>query len=360
MGKTSSSSSQNITNNTVNQNYMDTLNKNIMNSAVETMINNASSCSSAVNINNSCDMSNTKVGGDFTFGGNQITQAKVNFNCIQANETSVDMATSMIASMVAEMKALNGTESASNLNTASQSSNKSGFASVPNNSKSKSSTDVTNNISNETISSVKNIFEHNLSNNFSSNTVNECIGKTNISNTQNLSNMDIKGNAKIECIQTASLEQIQRCEQLSNAIQKTTQSTFQELGLTVESKGNSGTATESIVTSKSESITTGPIEEAGNAISSIVGSVGLAYMGPIIGSVVIVCAIIILLGILGFLISQFMNSENGAKFIDKMDTSNMSMPGLDSLNTTENIPGFNTGLNPTENIPTSDVSGFTS
>ena len=32
-----------------------TLNKNIMNSAVETIINNASSCSSAVDINNSCN-----------------------------------------------------------------------------------------------------------------------------------------------------------------------------------------------------------------------------------------------------------------------------------------------------------------
>ena len=53
MGSSSSKSSQTITNNTVNQNYMDTLNKTIMNSAVETMINNASSCSSAVNINNS-------------------------------------------------------------------------------------------------------------------------------------------------------------------------------------------------------------------------------------------------------------------------------------------------------------------
>ena len=324
MGKSSSSkSSQKITNNTVNKNYMDTLNETIMNSAVETIINNASSCSSAVNVNNSCDMSNTKIGGDFTFEGNQTAQAKVNFYCIQANETSADMATAMMASMVAEMKALNGTEAAADLNAASQASNKSGFASMPSSSSSSSDAKIKNNVTNETISNVQNIFEQNLNNNFSVNTVNECIGKTILSNTQDLSNMDIGGSAKIECIQTASVEQVQYCQQLSSAIQKTTQSTVQELGLVVETESDTGTSTESTVDSKSENVATGPIEEAGDAISSILGAFGLAYLGPIIGSVVIVCVVVILLGLLGFLASQFLSSENGGKLIDKIDTSGM-------------------------------------
>lgn len=328
MGKSKSKSSQSITNNTVNQNYMDTLNKTIMNSAVETLINNASACSSAINVNNSCDMSNTKIAGDFTFSGNQIAQTKVNFNCIQANETSADMATSMMASMMAEMKALNGTEAASQLNTAVISSNKSGYASMPSSSSSNSKTDVSNNVTNETINTVKNIFEQNLSNNFSANTVNECIGKTNVSNTQDLSNMDIEGSAKVECIQTASVEQVQNCKQLSSAIQKTTNATLQELGLTVETESNTGTSTESTVTSKSENVATGPIEEAGKAISNIVGAVGSAYLGPLIGSVVIVCVCVILLGILGFFASQFLSSENGGKLIDKIDSSRIGVPGI--------------------------------
>ena len=332
MGKSKSKSSQTITNNTINQNTIDTLNKTIMNSAVETMINNASSCSSAININNSCDMSNTKIVGDFTFNGNQTAQAKVNFNCIQANETSADMATSMMSSMIAEMKSLNGTDAAAQLNTASQSSNKSGFASMPSGSSSDSKVNVTNNVTNDTISNVKNIFEQNLNNNFTANTVNECIGKTNVSNTQDLSNMDIEGNVKIECIQTASVEQVQNCKQLSSAIQKTTMATLQELGLTVETESSTGSSTESTVTSKSENVATGPIEEAGNAISSIIGSLGMAYMGPIVGSVVIVCVCVILLGVLGFLASQFMSSENGGKLIDKIDNSgmgSMDMGGMD-------------------------------
>lgn len=347
MGGSSSKSSQTITNNTVNQNFMNTLNKTIMNSAVETMINNASSCSSAVNVNNSCNVSDMTVGGDFNFGGNQTAQAKVNFNCIQANQTSADMATSMMASMAAEMKALNGTEAAANLNTASESSNKSGFASMPSNSKSSSSTNVTNNVTNETISNVQNIFETNLKNNFSVNTVNECIGKTNVTNEQNISGVDVGGNANIECIQTASVEQVQECKQLSEAVSKTTQETFQELGLTVATESDTSASTESTVSSTSVNIATGFIEEIGNAISSIIGAIGLAYLGPIIGSVVIIFAVLILLGLIGFLVSQFMGSENGAKLIDKIDTSSMgsmgSMGNMGNMGSMSSVSGMSGG-----------------
>lgn len=331
MGKSKSKSSQLITNNTVNQNVIDTLNKTIMNSAVETIINNASACSSAVNVNNSCDFSKSKFKGDVNIDTNQTAQAKVNFNCIIETETSADMATAMLSSIVAEMKALNGTDAATNLNTASQASNKSGFASMPSTASSDANTNVTNNVTNETISNVKNIFEQNLSNNFTSNTVSECIGKTNVSNSLDLSGSEFDGNVNVNCIQTASVEQVQNCKLLSDSIQKTTQATLQELGLTVETESSTSTATESTVASKSENVATGPIEDMGNAISSIVGAVGLAYMGPIIGSVVIVCVCVILLGVLGFLASQFMSSENGGKLIDNMNSSGMGAASISDL-----------------------------
>jgi len=318
MGGSSSKSSQTITNNTVNQNYMNTLNKTIMNSAVETMINNASSCSSAINVNNSCDMSGADIGGNFTFGGNQTAQAKVNFNCIQANQTSADMATSMMASMVAEMKALNGTDAAANLNTASQSSNTTGFLSMPSGkSSSSSSTNVTNNVTNETISDVQNIFEQNLKNNFSVNTVNKCIGKTNVSNSQDLSNIKVGGDAKVECIQTASVEQVQNCKQLSDAVSKTTQATFQELGMTIATESDTTSKTESTVSSTAENISTGPIQELGTALTGIMGAFGLAFLGPILGPICSICSCIIVV-ILLITIFKAMVSGGGMDSISSM------------------------------------------
>jgi hypothetical protein len=307
----SSKSSQTITNNVVNSNYLNTLNKTIMESAVNTMINNASSCSSAVNVNNSCDMSGTNVAGNLNFGGNQSGQAKVNFNCIQANQTSANMATAMMDSMVAEMKALNGTEAASQLNTASQSSNKSDFlSSFGTSSSSNSNVNVNNNITNQTISNVENIFEQKLNNNFTVNTVNECIGKTKISNSQDLSNMNIGGNANVECIQTASVEQVSNCKQLSDAIQKTTQETFQELGMKVDTKSTTANSTESTVSSKSENVSTGLYQGIADVLNSIFGALGLEpYILPICACC---CVLLLLLSVFAAFIAFSNGSGSGS------------------------------------------------
>jgi hypothetical protein len=340
MGGSSSKSKQTITNTTVNQNFMDTLNKSIMNSSVETMIKNASSCSSAVNVNNSCDISGATIGGDFTFGGNQSATADVNFNCIQANQTSNDMSSAMMNTMIAEMQSLNGTDAASNLNTASQSSNKNGFASIPiGSSKANSKSNQINNVTNETINNIENIFEHNLSNNFSAETVNECIGKTNVSNSQDLSNIDVGGNANIECIQTASVKQVQSCEQLSEAIQKTTQETFNELGLIVETQSLTEAATESSASSKSENIATGPIEEIGNVIGNLFSMFGLAFLGPVGGSICLCCCCcccLIILIILFFFISSNMETSD----INEMGGLS-GISGLNNISEMTDMAGFN-------------------
>jgi hypothetical protein len=291
-GKKKSKASQTIINNTVNKNYMETLNKNIMNVGVETIINNASSCSSAVNLNNSCDVSKANISGDLNFTSNQTAQGKVNFNCIQENKTASDMTTNMISQMISEMTALNETDAAANLNTAAKSSNKAGFLSPPISSSTSTYLNQTNNITNDTKNIVKNIFETNLKNNFTTNTVNECIGKTNISNTVNLSSVKVEGDANIDCIQTASLEQVQNCKQLSDAINKTTQATFQELGLTVATESDTEISIESIVSTESKNVATGPVEEVGNAVSSIMKAFGIGYMGNLCGSI---CSGIILL-----------------------------------------------------------------
>lgn len=327
MGNSSSKSNQVITNNTVNQDYINSLNKTIMDSAVNTMVSNASSCSSAVNLNNSCNMSGTSVGGDFNFNGNQSSQAKVNFNCIQANQTSSDMATSMMSSMITEMKLLNGTESAAQLNTAAQASNKTGFGSTPGSSSSNASTNVSNTVTNETITNVENIFQQKLSNNFNSETVNECIGKTYISNSQDLSNMNIGGNANVECVQTASVEQVQNCKQLSSAVAKTTQATFQELGLKTDVTNKTTDSTISSNTSKSENISTGPIEELGNAFANILSAFGLAFLSPFLMPLSSICCCIIIMLCMAMVAKTLFN-DSGSSMSQNYDVPNFSATNL--------------------------------
>ena len=130
MGRSRSSTNQKSSTEIINKNMTDTLNKTVMNMGVETLVQNASSCSSSVNQNNTCSMANATIGGDFNFSGNQSNKATVDFSCVQANTASADMANSMMQSMMAEMDTLNDTEAAAQLNNAAGSSNSSGFGST--------------------------------------------------------------------------------------------------------------------------------------------------------------------------------------------------------------------------------------
>ena len=296
MGGSSSKSTQNIKNTTLNKTYMETLNQSIMNAAVNTVVNNASKCSSAVNIINSCDLSGTNIVGDLNVNSNQTAKANVNFSCLQANETQASMASQMLATITAEMKALSGTDAATQLNNAAQSSANMGFLSTPVvGSSAKSSTNQSNDITNDTISTVRNIFEQNLISNFTANTVNECIGLTNINNSTDVSGLNIKGNVNVNCVQTATVEQVQKCEQLANAISKTTMETFQDLGLDTSIENVIDTNTESTTTSTSELVSTGPIEEIGTALSGILDSIGLAFLSAYISPISLCCCVIIIL-----------------------------------------------------------------
>ena len=323
-----SNSSQTITNNIVNKNYMDTLNKNIMNVGVEVLIKNSSACSSAVNLNNSCNMSGSNIGGDFDFGGNQANQASVNFSCIQANKSSSDMSTAMMNQMMAEMKALSGTEAAAQLNNAASSSNQTGFGSTGGISKSNADTTVNTNITNSTISRVQNIYEQNLKNNFTAETVSECIGKTTLSNSQNLANINVEGNAKVSCIQANTLQQVQQCKQLNDAVTKTSQETFQTLGLTVQTDNETKQSVEATNTTTSENISTGAIQDTGTALADVIGSfgglLGLGFLGQMLSPLCIFCSCILCLCLIvvGFYYST--SGSDGASGLSSGISSGLS------------------------------------
>lgn len=307
MGKSQSKSVQNTSSETLNENITDTLNKTIMNSGVETLVKNASQCSSSVNQNNVCSMKNAVIGGDFNFGGNQSNKANVNFTCIQANKTSADMASNMIQTMLAEIDTINGTGIAAQLNNASDSSNKSGFGSTGGKASSTSKTNTNNNITNATKNKIQNIYEQNLKSNFTSETLSECIGKTTQTNLQDLDGIIVSGNANVTCEQTNTLEQIQECKQMADAISKTTQETLQELGIEIKTENESSTEIESINKSTSENVSTGPISEIFTGVANVLSSIfNLAVLGPIL---IIIVVIVIIYLLFSFMPTDSFNLE---------------------------------------------------
>jgi hypothetical protein len=302
MGGSKSSSDQTITNKTINKNYLDSLNKTIMNAGVETLVKQANQCSTATNQNNLCKADGIKTAKDFVYESDQANKAKINFSCINSASAQGDMSQEMMAQLLQDLKSTNDTKLATTLNALAENKSKSGFLSTPPIGSVDSNTTQTVNqtIKNKTVNKIQNIYEQNLQNNFTSDTVNECIGKSKQDNTQDVSNVEAGGDAKIKCIQSNDLEAVQNCQQLTTAVSKTSAAVAQELGLTIINESTTKTENEATGTTKTTVEATGPISELGDAFSGILGAFGMAFLAPfvipsVICSVICCCILIIVL-----------------------------------------------------------------
>lgn len=300
MGGSHSKTKTNIMNETLNSTDISSINKNVMEASVESLIKNAASCSSSVNQTNACSMSNIDASGNIVIGGNQSNKAKVNFSCIQSTIAAAEMASSMEQAIMGELKSLSNTEAAAKINAAAASANKSGAGSWGGGSSSAVvDTENSNIVSNQTKQTIENIYQKHLKNNFNSETVNECIGRTRQENTLNISNIKAGGSIEANCNQSNSLEQVQECKQLSEALNKTLEKTVQELGFKVVTDNVNLTKAEIEAKSHSENENTGPIQDLTNgldgALSGLTGMASLASLGAMAPFIIICCIICCLL-----------------------------------------------------------------
>jgi hypothetical protein len=272
MGGSHSSTATNITNNTVNQTDISNTTKNIQESATNTLVENASSCASSVEQTNSCNLSGATIAGNFNLDGTQSNKASVNFSCVQSSSAANSMTDAMASSIANEMGVLNGTEAAAKINAAAEAATKSGFLSLGGgSSKSDVNTNVNYNVTNSTKAVVENIFKKNLSNNFSSKTVDECIGRTKQSNSIEAVGVKVGGNANVECNQSNSLEQVSECKQMTEAINKTLSQTAQELGFKVSNKSDTSAKSEVTATAKTKTESEG-VASAINAFANVINA----------------------------------------------------------------------------------------
>lgn len=342
MGHSSSSIVQEVMNNTLNSTLSTSVTEHVQETSVETLVESAKSCSSMVAQSNSCNLSGMAVGGNFTFGGKQSNEAKVNFSCINSDTAATEMESAATAGVAGELGALNGTEAAAKLNAMAAAASKTGSMAFGGDADSNVSTNTTNNVTNQTESIVKNIFKSHISQHLNSKTVDECIGKTTQKNEMNLSGVKVGGDAKVECNQSNSLESVQECKQLTEAVQKSFNKTAQELGFKVSATNKTASKTEMKSEAKSESVATGPIQDIGNAISGILGGVlGLASLGAAGPFIVICCCVCcsILLSCAG---SMMMKSGGSSGSSGSSGYSGLS--GLNSLSKMKGLSGLSSGL----------------
>jgi hypothetical protein len=293
MGADQSSNSSARTSTTIiNENQLNSFNKSVFNTGIETLIKTANSCSNAVAQSNDCSSNNVTAGGDYIDNSVQSNTAKVSFSCVNSSSAKTGMASEMMAKASAEMKAAADAKLASDQTAQGSASTTTGAGAtaIGNSSATNSSTVVDTNIKNKTVQNIQNLYEQKLNSAFTSDTVNECIGKTVQENKTSRNNINAAGNVKTSCIQTNSLEAVQECKALADVVNSVTQQVLQESGIKVATE--STTKQESIAKTESSNtaVATGPIQDAGAAIAGIVGA---ASGGPILSIVGVICCVIV-------------------------------------------------------------------
>lgn len=295
MGHSSSSTNTNITNRIANTTDISSINKNVVESATNVLIESAATCSNAVNQNNSCSIAGAKIGSNLNLNSDQVNKASVNFSCIQSATAANQMANAMKQGIMGELNSVSNSEVAAALNAAAAAIQKSGFASTGGSSSANTDSNVSNVVTNETKVTIENIYEQNLKNNFNSKTVDECIGKTTQNNTLSAAGAVVAGEANVSCIQTNTLEAVQECKQLMEAANKTLEKTAQELQFRVVKSDTTKMSSEVKAKTSALNEDTGPIQDLGNAVSQVVGSIsdlfGMASLGVAAPFVIYCCFI---------------------------------------------------------------------
>lgn len=288
--KSKSSSYNTIVNNTINKNDISSLEKTSLNVGIDVLNKASQKCSSTIAQNNACKISGINASGDFNFSSNQTNTALSNLSCINDQKVSSEMVNAMTTSVLGSLDALNGTESASALNSSALAKSETSFGSTGGGASTNTSSNVTNNITNETKVAVQSILENNFKSNFTAEMLSECINRTTQQNQIDISDVNAN-NVTIPCIQTNSLQQVTQCKAMQEAISATLNNTAKELGFKVETTSDTSSTAEATTSATAESKATGLVDEMFNGISGIIDSM---FGGGVIGSLLcVVCCVII-------------------------------------------------------------------
>jgi hypothetical protein len=316
-----------IENNTVNQNFSNTLNETTLQSAVSALINSQATCQSTSTQSNICTISNVTVSGNkgpvTIGGGTQSNNATSEFKCVSISNAQQSMNTAMTNAFSEQIKALSNTTDMNKLNDAAESSTKQGSLSTSSGSSSSSTnSDTKNNTTNTTITNLTNKFSQSLTSNFTSNNLQECINGLIQDNTYAVGTVNAFNNENTLTIgcgdQTNTLSQVSNCSLLSSAINTAISDTFNSIGLKVETDNTTLHNTEATSNASSSLTQTGIIQDFGDAISKVVSSIGgifsgLFNSGDSSSYISISCCICCLL-IISLIVFMVINKKNLNKF----------------------------------------------
>lgn len=286
-GGSKAKSSVEVKNNSliVNQTDIDIVNKNIVDTTVNTLIKRANEATATLNNTQVVDMSGGFVYGDFEPGSiEQDMRGQLNFQTLQKDAVRTDIIMDVMNKLNDTLNRNVSNDILDKMNANAAASQTSGFLGGFGTGGGNSDADskIINSYTNvnTTRKSLNQEMVTKLVNNFTQETINKCIANINNSQYVNYSNKIVYGNFRPAFIkQSIASDLIANCLQSSETAQKITKQIAATTGVSIVDNSSTTKKTDLSGTSASVQKNTGPIEEMGNAISDIVSAIPRAIFG---------------------------------------------------------------------------------
>ncbi len=237
MGNTESHATINQTNNDlfINNTDINTLSEQINQQVNSATLTAAQSCSADMNLQQYINVSNFNTRGNFNFNTNQTQQAVLTFGCVNTSNLRNKTGAELITNINNGINNSVTNEALQALKANAESAAKMGWGGIGNVNSSTNVNAINNyKVDNKTDLNIQNVVKNIVQNNFTAESVSNCISKANTSQAVNMENIHVGGEAFIAIEQNQAQTVFSNCVQESNLGNNILNQTASELGIKVE------------------------------------------------------------------------------------------------------------------------------
>lgn len=201
----------------ITENYVKSVSENINKQISNTIIKDAKSCTANINNNQAITIKGMSTKGNFNFTGNQKQVAALTFSCVQSSIVRNNVGSEIIATLTNGIGSKVNNTALSELTAKAEQAAETGFASTGGVNQEQKITN-TNKFKSETknIQDIENLVQNIVENNFSSDTISNCISQVNNNQSISLEEITVGGDAIIAIDQDQAATVVSSCIQENN------------------------------------------------------------------------------------------------------------------------------------------------
>lgn len=297
MGNTPSTK-QNITQkyntNIISKSDINIINESLQEFVVDVIIKDASMCSANISQIQIFDMSGTQIKGDLNLDIDQTQANNINFDCIQVSKMQNNIANGLLDKILQSIDNNYDASTITNLDATANAKTTSGLLNLDLLNKTESNMNISydynqTNIHNKNIT---NIVRNSIVNNLHLESIQDCINNVKQTQSIDLRNIVVDGNAVVAAKQNQVAELITKCIQNNNFVSDITNNIFSDLNVDIKDDIDIGTNVDTNIDVTTETDKKGPIDSINDGINTILTNSSFTIIAGLIIFVILIVIIL--------------------------------------------------------------------